>query len=257
MLSRSAILCTISLLSFASTSQGAPFGFAEDNDLWKQDASFEKDGMTKDEFDLVLDASQEAYTDVAQEHGLSLKIHHSWNNSTVNAVSSRLLWMVNINMYGGLARRPEISRDGLAMVLCHELGHAFAGKPYASPLFKLSAEGMSDYYAAGKCMREVLPKIPVDTGTITSTEFTREKCREKHGQDIENYEICLRQLAAGQSLGDLLAAMKDVEKPSYQTPDHTVVSRTLTSYPDTIQCRLDTYLAGALEMPKPSCWFAE
>ena len=47
----------------------------------------------------------------------------AWKNDTVNANAQQRGRNWIVNMYGGLARRPEIFFRRFAMVLCHELGH--------------------------------------------------------------------------------------------------------------------------------------
>ena len=38
-------------------------------------------------------------------------------------------WVVA--MFGGLARRPEVTKDAFQFVVCHEVGHHLAGWPFA------------------------------------------------------------------------------------------------------------------------------
>jgi hypothetical protein len=57
-------------------------------------------------------------------------------------------------VYGGLARHGEITPDGFALVLCHEIGHHLGGVPrYSGANGWASNEGQSDYFAATKCLR--------------------------------------------------------------------------------------------------------
>ncbi len=255
-----ASLCTLAANSFSAATAVAAdrnvvsHSFVEDNDLWKQDGMFEKENMTQEEFDIIIDNAYAVYAPLAEAKGEHLEIAHLWNDSTVNANCSNMGGTIHVNMYGGLARRPEITRDGFALVLCHELGHAFAGAPYANPVFQLSAEGMADYYGAGTCLTKVLPTLAQDSAP-TETDYIRARCTEKHGSDTNGYQACLRQFSAGQALGNLLSVVKKQPVPNFETPDPTVVPKTLGSYPATVQCRLDTYRAGALEQPRPACWF--
>jgi hypothetical protein len=252
----SSLLCAIGGIFQPAMGASTTHSFVEDNDLWKEDGMFEKESMTQAEFDMIIDNAYTVYAPIAKSKNNSLTINHKWDDSTVNANCSNMGGRVTINMFGGLARRPEVTREGFALVLCHELGHAFGGAPYVNPIFKLSAEGMSDYYGAGTCMSQILKTLATDVVPV-ATDFMRTKCEEKHGANTEGYTTCLRQLDAGQSLGNLLAVLKKEGTPNYETPDPTVVSKTLPSYPATIQCRLDTYGAGSLELPRPACWFKD
>ena len=155
-------------------------------------------------------------------------------------------------MYGGLARRNEVTPDGFALVLCHELAHAYGGKPYVSPSNQIAAEGQADYFGAQSCLHALLPKIATYEAHKSTDAYIDSRCKT-----TADYALCVRQLEAGQSLGRLLASMQKTDVPDYQTPDPTVVDRTLLSYPKTIQCRIDTYHNGTLNMPRPACWFKQ
>lgn len=74
-----------------------------------------------------------------------------WNASAQRMGST---WVVN--MYGGLARHNEITIDGFALVLCHEIGHHLGGAPkYGGFNTWGTNEGGSDYFATLKCLRRI------------------------------------------------------------------------------------------------------
>ena len=64
-------------------------------------------------------------------------------------------------------------------------------------------------------------------------------CRKK------DQDLCYRTAMAGKSVADLLATLGKQDLPSFLTPDENRVTRTYNSHPKA-QCRLDTYLSGAL-----------
>ncbi len=253
-------LSVVSVSAFAG-SQSSFQQFMPENDLWKQDSLEKAPVVTEELFNKVIDAALEVYNPIAKQAGdwSGILINRRWDDPTVNANCRRgLLRRVTINMYGGLARRDEISGDAFALVLCHEIGHAYGGTPYVQDFLHLSAEGQADYYGANACLQNVLEKIPApesdmlaqDNGTLSA------KCRGVAAVGTPGYTMCVRRLSAGFQLGKLLSALKSDGVPEYNTPDSTVVSETLKSYPDTTQCRVDTYLAGTFGLPRPACWFA-
>jgi hypothetical protein len=71
----------------------------------------------------------------------------------------------------------------------------------------------------------------------------RAKCDAAHESDADR-DICYRAMVAGKSLADLLGALGG-QTVSFDTPDTSVVSRTNNDHP-AAQCRLDTYVAGAI-----------
>lgn len=239
-----------------ANSQNFKTSFVEDNDLWMEDDINSKAGITKEMFNKVVAMGLEIYKPIATENNEKLTINPNWSDSTVNADCSRYYGRVTVNMYGGLARRSEVTPEGFALVLCHELGHAYGGIPYINKgQDDLSAEGQSDYYGAKDCLRKILPKLEMPA--VTATAYTERRCQELGTQDSIEYKLCIRQLDAAMSLGKLLAVLKEEPIPSFETPDLTVVEETETSYPATTQCRMDTYHNGSLMLERPRCWFKD
>ncbi len=73
----------------------------------------------------------------------------------------------------------------------------------------------------------------------------QEKCFAAFAQ-ARDHAICVRVALAGQSMGNLFAALRRLTtKPDFSTPDKTVVTATNDNHPEP-QCRLDTYFSGAL-----------
>jgi hypothetical protein len=119
------------------------------NDLYLEDNMNFVSDLTEAEFLTITNEVVNAYKPLATDHGANLSVNARWSDSTVNAsaVQNGSSWIVN--MYGGLARRPEITKDGYRMVICHELGHHFGGFPFTSHW--ASDEGESDYFATHAC----------------------------------------------------------------------------------------------------------
>lgn len=250
-----AVLAAVSAtLANAQTVQS---NFAPENDLWMEDSLEAASGITKEEFNKVIDVAVEAYAPIAKQNREQIQVNRKWDDSTVNANVRRSGGVVQINMFGGLARRSEVTVDGFALVLCHELGHAYAGAPYIQASSKMSAEGMADYYGNSACMDNVLALRLEDSPSTAVTPYIEKKCSEKSQIGSNDFNICARELAAGQSLGNLLAVLMKEKVPNFETPDATVVKKTELSYPKTVQCRLDTYHAGALDLARPACWFKD
>lgn len=227
-----------------------------ENDLWKEDY-IEKSNSGQEMFNKVIDAAEVVYKPIAKEFGDSkLTINRKWDDATVNANANRMFGKVTINMYGGLFRRPETTTEGFALVLCHELSHAYGGLPYVSSWQKLSSEGQSDYAGSKECLHKVLSVLKLKEYEEQSNSFIDDTCKS-HFKDEERQELCVRSLIAGNSLGNLLATIKKETIPNYETPDKTVVDKTATSYPATVQCRLDTYFKGTLQLNRPACWFKD
>lgn len=215
-------------------------------------------GITEVEFNKVIDEVIAFYEPIIKSKGGELKMNRLWTDGTVNASAQRQgkTWVVN--MYGGLARHSITTRDGFALVLCHELGHHLGGFPKTGGILGGNAwasnEGQSDYFATMKCFRRVYEKADnaaaISTMTIPST--MKLACSDKFKSATE-INLCLRGAMGGQVLANLLNALANGQKsvttaapmPSVDTPDTKVVSKTNNAHP-AAQCRLDTYFAGAI-----------
>lgn len=230
--------------------------FAPDNDLYLQDClnCESAGGVNEQEFKDIIQAGMDIYSPIAEANNETLIINGKWTDSTVNANCQRSGGKVTVNQYGGLARRPEVNPAGFAIVMCHELGHAYAGAPYISMFSKMSAEGQSDYYSTKECFDKIqalVPKLQVKQDFYEN--YINENCIDKSSEtsDIR----CLNGLDGSHALGNLLATLMEEPLPAFETPDPTVVTVTELSYPATVQCRLDTYAAGIFKAKRPACWF--
>ncbi len=76
-----------------------------------------------------------------------------WENDEVNAYA----WVQNgvrhVAILGGLIRDNSLELEGISVVVAHEVGHLFGGKP--SHPGGLSCEGQADYYGVRTVMRKV------------------------------------------------------------------------------------------------------
>lgn len=226
--------------------------FAPENDLWKYDNPYaESVAVDEQLFNAIIKAGKEAYQFEADNRKEQLVINALWTNKTVNANACRGCesGKVIVNMYGGLARRKEIIPEGFAIVLCHELGHLYGGSPYITPQYQMAAEGQADYYSTNACFEKVFARVPA---LREAHEAYQPYAEENCGDDRR----CKNALEGGNSLTNLLGFMTGIDTlPRYETPDTIAVSKTELSYPKTVQCRLDTYGAGVLMKPRPSCWY--
>ena len=205
-----------------------------ENNLNLEDG-FITNGMTEEDFNSIIDSVEAVYKPIVEQFGGNLIIHREWTNSTVNAYAERNGVNWEVSMFGGLARRSEITHDGFAMVLAHEIGHHIAGYPFVSDW--AANEGNSDYFAF-----IAASKLVWGNG-ITDSEVNPD-AKKLCDEYAKNKAQCYRQMNAGYSLANLLGALGGT-KVSFKTPDKTIVKKTNNEHP-AAQCRLDTYVAGTL-----------
>lgn len=216
-----------------------------ENDLYIP-SFVEGQGVTKAEFNEVIDRVEELYAPVIRRMGGELIVKRLWENGTVNASANRVDNKYFVNMFGGLARHRVMTKDGLALVICHELGHHIGGAPKIGTRWATN-EGQSDYFAGLKCLRHVFAnQNNVDyVRNLTADPIAERECAKSFkGQEAQ--AICVRSAMAG-----VVAAMmfkelrKEQTSPQFDTPDTSKVEKTFHGHPAT-QCRMDTYFAGTI-----------
>ncbi len=239
--------------------------------------------IDKEEFDFLIKKVEVAMSPIVYDVLKKKLVFNSfWDNSTVDANTTRdedLNPVVNV--YGGLARHPLISRDGFLLLLCHEIGHHLGGAPKS---FRgqttvrgwSSAEGEADYFAVTKC----LPRIFNDGNDLKNASMDLETINLKNAMLKCKDDVCARIILAGKKVSDVFASVKKSAKlPEITNKDSAIVEKTYYLHPSP-QCRLDTYIAGArCEMSfeilfdnfdprigacsantigaRPECWFKE
>jgi hypothetical protein len=240
-MSRFLFLLAIISLSFSCNAVSSESVFMPENDLHLQ--KLVNGSVTEEKFNQVIDLAEEYYTPLFQQFGGTLTIQRRWSDGTVNASASQVgdFWVVN--MYGGLARRPEVTPDGFAVVLCHEIGHHLAGYPFVQAW--AANEGSSDYYAVLACVRNLwrdgADTTAIDPDSIPATP--RAHCDYKW-DNINDRKLCYRSMMASKSVSDLLGALRG-NTVSFDNHDTAVVSVTNHRHPNA-QCRLDTMMAASM-----------
>lgn len=233
---------------FYGRNNGGKWAFPPNN-LHLQDGVIRGSSMTEEQFNKIIDDVIKIWTPIAQAKGVNLVVEKRWKDATVNAYANQSgkTWMVS--MFGGLARRPEVTEDGFALVVCHELGHHFGGYSFYGAKDWASAEGESDYFATNVCAKYIWGMqvqrnraFAHVRGVPASVEAA---CKKVWGANENTVGWCIRTAAGGFSLANLLGTLGGTGTPNFDTPDQTVVSKTNVNHPEA-QCRLDTYFAGAL-----------
>jgi len=106
-------------------------------------------------------------------------------------------------------------------------------------------------------MHKLMGALELDGYEVEPTDFMFDVCLDSFEEE-DRQEQCVKSLVGGLSLAKLLSVISgETELPTFETPDPTVVESTLKSYPATVQCRLDTYLKGTLQLERPACWFKD
>lgn len=221
-----------------------------------------QEAVAREGYEKTAAALRELYSPVFQKTGDVLWIEASWDDTdwTVEAKlwpewwrNGPFLGNRHVRVPGGFARRLA-GLDAVALAFCHELGHHLGGAPQdlsEDPVWR-SAEGQADYWAASECLKEVFSKHD-NVGIVAHLDVPRaaaQRCDAAFPSPDES-AICKRSAAAAQDLVRVFPAGAPLD---FSTPDSSVAGSVVLDYPSA-QCRLDTFLAGALRAARPRCWF--
>jgi len=197
----------VSMTAFAALSSNSylPPNNLHLEDLQERAAS----NVSENQFNEIIDSIMDIYSPIASARGVRLTVAKLWSDSTVNANASQPsddVW--HINMYGGLARRPEVTPDGFAMVVCHELGHHFAGYPFYGAQDWAASEGIADAFATQVCARKLWAADPENREFRKSVNgYAKRQCDSRWTAQ-QNRDLCYRTSEAGLSLASLLSKLK-------------------------------------------------
>lgn len=210
----------------------------------------EVSSVTEQDVKEVIDVLYGMYKDTFTKLNRSLHFNLQWNEDQFNAYTNLYRGRAQVVITGGMIRHPLISKDGIALVLCHEIGHHLAGKPkhrmyWVFPMFA-SAEGQADYFATLKCLRTYFRLMPQEQERVDLPDEVVARCEDQFADNIKR-DSCIRSNMAGLTMANVLNSLKKEPLPNlgFINPDQTEVRRTFRKHPNP-QCRLDTYYAGTL-----------
>jgi hypothetical protein len=234
------------LFQFASASECFP-----ENSMRISKFDKETNGMTEEKFNSIVDEIGNLYSPIVKNKGGQLLMSKSWKEEVVNAAAMRYgsVWMVSI--FGGLARHPLMTDDGLRLVICHELSHHLGGAPTKGGIrgYWASTEGQADYIGSMKCLRHVFEmedkEKSASSKILEVDPVVLQKCSLIYTNEKEQ-ALCARISMAAFGLSQLLNSLsKNPKVISFSTPDQSIVKKSNPDHPEA-QCRLDTFFRGAL-----------
>lgn len=206
--------------------------------------------VSQPDFDAVLDRVASLYAQQVKDEGgiLDMRRQYTYPEYVGSARRWEGKWIVEL--WGGFPHDPVISKESLAMVVCHEFGHHFAGAPFNEGSGEpwASVEGQADTFAAGTCLPAYLEQFEAPVPEENPLPETVEICAEV--ADV----YCTRVMRAAYEFATVIGQQQKNPPPSFSTPDLSVVEKTEV-YHAQAQCRLDTMIAGYFQKDRPRCWF--
>ena len=190
------------------------------------------------------------FTALSLSRGLPLEVHVNPLALGTSARADVDEDGASITVDQGLLNSPRLTADGLRIILCHELGHILGGAPRKNVpmewdgliaddgLSVVSSEGQADYYATLVCFRKLVAGQAHHIEKVSA----KKDCDLSHGANTEASKICQRAVLGSENF--LLLAQDfpiAINKPDASRAPALIRDM----YPDR-QCRLDTFVAGAL-----------
>lgn len=247
-------LFSISLCLLASfyfyQHQHACTSFTPENDVYIPINAAINSGVQEADVRKIADTLYDLYSDEFTQLKRALSFNIQWSEAKFNAYTTLFRGRAQIYVTGGMIRHPLITKDGIALVLCHEIGHHLAGKPKHKRYFTdswASAEGQSDYFSTLKCLRRYFLETGATQVDTTKLPSSVVQACDASFSDQTMQNICKTSMVASEVMAKVLNSLKKTPRPDlgFENPDSTVVSKVFLKHPNP-QCRLDTYYAGGV-----------
>lgn len=237
-------------------------GFVPENNLYLPEGIKGINTISEADFNEAIDEVEAIYAPIISGMGAKLQIDRNWSDGTVNAYAQQSGKTWKVAMFGGLARHKTITKDAMALVVCHEIGHHIGGAPKkggsaggggwwggngGGVISWASNEGQADYFATLKCLRKawINDNNELIAKSLNAPKMVTDACKKTYKNNKSDTALCVRTSMAGLSVGNLFADLGRSGEPKFDTPDSKVVSKTDDNHP-AAQCRLDTYYQGSL-----------
>ncbi|UXR64282.1 hypothetical protein EZJ49_14535 [Bdellovibrio bacteriovorus] len=211
-------------------------------------------GVTEEQYrQLIVDFQSKYMMPVFKTTGKPLLISYDWVNPYFAGGSMDKGTYLQVILWGGTARAPGASLEVLAGILCHEIGHTMGEEPrqtFAGAEWS-SSEGQSDFFTGRTCLPEFLSAHPELATNISEEALSV----------CEGNLLCARTAQVGLEMVRFFQKYDSQKSDavSLLTPAPAAQELLRNVYPS-VQCRLDTYLAGARcqlngTCRPPACWF--
>lgn len=235
--------------------------FMPESDLEKAVIRPYDNNMSEQEFNKIINSVQTVYAPVVSQFGGKLSVKGDWTAAKLNAAANQTFGTWSVVITGALARRAELSSDGFALILCHELGHHLGGFvlaaggpippelplpiPIPTPPVWAAVEGQADYFSTQVCARRLwAPDLELNRQFRNKAHPLAQKICQQQWSSEADRDLCYRISVGAESVAATMAGIKQAPAPQVDTPDQSVVNKTNEAHP-AIQCRLDTLVAGA------------
>ncbi len=210
-----------------------------------------KVGLSEEEFNQSIDKVTSTFKDIVASKGAELVVKKDWEDGTVNAFANRDKDKWVMTFFGGFARHKAITKDGITLLACHELGHHMGGAPVKRSFLRFKKwatnEGQADYWGSLKCLRRIFA-VEDNIAAIREMKIptvVKEKCSKSFFGNQER-ALCMRSAMAGLALTNVFTSIRQLQAgPKFSAPSDKKVRKTNKKHPEP-QCRLDTYFNASL-----------
>ena len=209
-------------------SENGKGGFLPENDLYISANQKSVNGISEEEFNKAIDEVEQIYAPIVASMGGKLNIERNWTDGTVNAYASQSGKTWKVAMFGGLARHETVTKDAMALVVCHEIGHHIGGAPKkggsagggwwggsSGASSWASNEGQADYFATLKCLRKawINDNNEAIVKSLTVPKLVTDMCKKNYKRNKVDTALCVRTSMAGKSVRNLIAALGRSPEP--------------------------------------------
>jgi hypothetical protein len=142
--------------------------------------------VSESDFHLILDEFENEFRPLIERRGGILEIERVWWDWSVNAFAWREGEYYRLEIIGGMARHPIMTRNSFILVVCHEFGHLLGGYPGN---LEISYEGQADYFATHECFPKMADRLSLVNRPTDSHPVVERDCAASFSSR-RNREIC-------------------------------------------------------------------
>ena len=210
--------------------------------------------------DRIFSVLEDEYREDMEKEGLQLEIVEA-DSRNFGGFASREGRRARVEILKGTRMHRRITPEAYTLIVCHEIGHHMGGPPHAADRPWGSVEGQADYHATLKCWRRVaneLDFIGLADPFTDDDAAIMDLCEGAMPENLDDRLVCQSGLRASLKLNRLMAELRGIPAASIEVGSESpeMVEKTLETEPSPV-CRWETFRRGALEMPRPDCWFKD
>lgn len=203
--------------------------------------------MTSSDISSTLDYFRKKYGNISSSWGYDLEIKVKPDSLLANSFSNRQNKKWKVELHQGLLELHGFSKSNLATAICQNLGYFFGGFPFDKSFMAFG--GNADYWTSYICLPAYFKDHPSETKNNffikeADVNIRADVCRN-YSKDQDN-SICKAVVKSTFEVLEFYRMQFGLSSLKVSDISESVAQKYPKSELPAIQCRMDTFIAGAL-----------